>query len=249
MSVKRTVSTSDFGTSVPTMAEVAKRRMEINSHHREMSPEDTLKQLKDGNYRFWTGQTESVGPGAMERRQMILEQAPTVAILGCSDSRVPVEMIFDQGPGDIFTVRVAGNNFMGNQVPGSLDYAINHLHVHVVLVLGHEGCGAVKAARLPDEAIEKEPESLKLMLQDMKNGLADKLHILDSILDARARDREAVCAHAQKQAKRILENEATQQLVQEGQLLVLAGFYEISSGIVDFFEPPLIPTTKANLVG
>ena len=127
--------------------------------------------------------------------------------------------------------------------------AINHLHVHVVLVLGHEGCGAVKAARLPDEAIEKEPESLKLMLQDMKSGLADKLHILDSILDSRARDREAVCVHAQQQAKRVLENEATQKLVQEGKLLVLAGFYEISSGIVDFFEPPANPKAKANVVG
>ena len=64
------------------MAEVAKRRMMINEGHRNMSPEATLKQLKDGNYRFWTGTAESKGTCAMERRQMIMEQAPTVAIIG-----------------------------------------------------------------------------------------------------------------------------------------------------------------------
>ena len=86
--LRRTLSASDFGSSmpamgaVPTMAEVAKRRMTINEGHRNMSPEATLKQLKDGNYRFWTGTAETKGTCAMERRQMIMEQAPTVAIIG-----------------------------------------------------------------------------------------------------------------------------------------------------------------------
>lgn len=229
----------------PTMAQVAEKRKAINDSNRAMSPEDALKDLKDGNYRFWTGTSTAETLAAMDRRQLILGQAPKVAIIGCSDSRVPVEMIFDQGPGDIFTIRVAGNNYMGNQVAGSLDYAINHLQVHVVLVLGHEGCGAVKAAQLPDKAIDNEPESLRVMLQDMKGGLKSSLQVIDSIVDTRARDREAVCVHAQDQAARIMENPATAKLVQDGKLLVLAGFYEISSGCVDFFQPVSKPTAPA----
>merc|ERR1712217_390992 len=100
---------------------------------------------------------------AFERRALIMKQFPSVAILGCSDSRVPVEIVFDQGLGDIFVIRVAGNA-LDTATLASLQYAVHHLHVKIVLVLGHELCGAVKAAQLPVEALEREPEQLEQAL-------------------------------------------------------------------------------------
>merc|ERR1712226_1692090 len=109
-----------------------------------------------GNVRFWTGQATRPEKSAFERRALISKQFPSVAVLGCSDSRVPVEIVFDQGLGDMFVVRVAGN-CLDTSTSASLDYAVHHLKVKVVVVLGHEGCGAEKAAGLPLEKIEQEP--------------------------------------------------------------------------------------------
>jgi carbonic anhydrase len=80
---------------------------------------------------------------AFERRALISLQYPSVAILGCSDSRVPIEIVFDHGLGDIFVIRVAGN-CLDTTTTASLQYAINHLRVKVIVVMGHEGCGALK---------------------------------------------------------------------------------------------------------
>merc|ERR550514_1379463 len=96
---------------------------------------------------------------AFERRALIKSQFPSVALLGCSDSRVPVEIVFDQGLGDMFVVRVAGN-VLDTATSASLQYAVVHLKVKVLVVLGHEGCGAVKAAGLPTEKLQEEPPEL-----------------------------------------------------------------------------------------
>merc|ERR1712137_1245774 len=100
--------------------------------------------------RFWMGIANSPEVSAFQRRALIMSQFPRVAILGCSDSRVPTEIVFDQSLGDIFVVRVAGN-VLDLAAAASLEYAIHHLKVKVVIVLGHEGCGAVKAAFLPKD--------------------------------------------------------------------------------------------------
>lgn len=107
--------------------------------------EDALKQLSAGNLRFT--QNHLLHPHqTKERRDEVAKgQHPTVAVLSCADSRVPPEMIFDEGLGDVFTVRVAGN-VVDDDVLGSLEYAVEHLHVTTIVVLGHTECGAVKAA-------------------------------------------------------------------------------------------------------
>merc|ERR1712183_314411 len=125
------------------------------AHKATLSPGDVLKNLQNGNARFWMGQAAKPDMDAMERRALTITQTPKVAVLGCSDSRVPIEIIFDQGPGDVFTIRVAGNAF-GGFCASSVDYAVLHLKVKVVMVLGHEGCGAVRAAMLPTSDIKKE---------------------------------------------------------------------------------------------
>ena len=162
----------------------------------KLSPQEVLASLQQGNTRFWMGLATRPETSAMERRAMIMRQLPKVAILGCSDSRVPIEIVFDQGLGDVFAIRVAGNAY-GTGAAASIDYAVQHLKVKVVMVLGHEGCGAVRAAQLKETEIANEPPALKEWLSSMKNAMDTKG--LDNIHDARARDREAVMSNVRTQ--------------------------------------------------
>jgi carbonic anhydrase len=117
-----------------------------------------------------------------------------------------------------------------------MDYAVNHLGIKLIIVLGHQGCGAVKASRLPVEAIMKEPPKLKEMLLSMKEGLAYCSDTLDNMQDANARDRESVIANAQAQVRKIMAAPNVGPKIASGEVLVMAAFYEITSGIVDFIE-------------
>ena len=109
--------------------------------------------------RFWSGAANRPEKSAFERRALINKQFPSTAILGCSDSRVPTEIVFDQGLGDMFVVRGAGNS-LEMATTASLQYAVHHLKVKVLVVMGHEACGAVKAAALPDDVLKNEPPAL-----------------------------------------------------------------------------------------
>jgi carbonic anhydrase len=135
-------------------------------------------------------------------------------------------------------VRNAGN-LCGEKCAGTLDYAIHHLGIKLIVVMGHQGCGAVKASRLPTKAIMGESPKLKDMLLDMKRSLAYCSETLDKIQDPNARDREAVIANAQAQVKKILEDPGVHKKCAAGEIIVIAAFYEITSGIVDFVEVPL----------
>ena len=115
----------------------------------------------------------------------------------------------------------------------SLEYAVNHLKVKVVCVLGHEGCGAVKAAGQPAEALQEQPAQLAQMLTMIKGGLEEDR--LAHIKDPRARDREAVVTHVRRQLEKLNKHELFVNAVDNGELIVIGAFYEISSGIVDFF--------------
>ncbi len=122
-----------------TMEEIAKLRDPV-----ARTPQEALRALKTGNTRFFSGQAVRPELSAAERRAQILGQTPFAVVLGCSDSRVPIEIVFDQGLGYLFITRVAGNVVeMGTT--GSIEYAVDHLKTHLVVVMGHEGCGAVKA--------------------------------------------------------------------------------------------------------
>merc|ERR1712157_56251 len=145
-----------------------------------------------------------------------------VALLACADSRVPTEMIFDQGLGDLFVVRVAGNA-LDTTTHGSLQFAVNVLKVKVLVVLGHELCGAIKAAQLPDEKLEEMPSHLEEALKGIKD-----------LKDARALDREAVSCNVKRQVVTLCRDKLIMGKVRKEELLVVGGFYELSSGIVDF---------------
>ena len=116
--------------------------------------DEALKLLKEGNARFVEMKLRHPDETIKQREETAVNgQAPFAAVLACSDSRVPVEAIFDRGIGDIFVVRVAGNIVMDNDVIGSIEYAVEHLHTPLLVIMWHTGCGAVKAA-VDDSAVE-----------------------------------------------------------------------------------------------
>jgi len=199
----------------------------------KQSPEQVLASLQRGNARFWMGHATRPERSAFERRALICKQFPSTAILGCSDSRVPVEIVFDQGLGDMFVVRCAGNCLeMGTTA--SLQYAVHHLKVKVLVVMGHEACGAVKAAALPDDVLKNEAPALCKCLTQIKAGL--DFERLNKIQDPRSQDREAVITNVKRQVEALARDEKIMQQVKAGELVIIGAFYEISSGIVDFNE-------------
>src|SRR5947207_218770 len=107
--------------------------------------EEALRRLRDGNHRFVTGQTPASTLSNNVRRILAGDQAPFAIVLGCSDSRVPAELVFDQGFGDLFVIRVAGNIVAPSQV-GSVEFAASKFGTKLVVVMGHSGCGAITAA-------------------------------------------------------------------------------------------------------
>lgn len=131
----------------------------------------------------------------------------------------------------MFVIRVAGN-YLSEATLGSLEYAYLHLQVKVLVVLGHEGCGAVKASRQKMSKIEREPNSLSLLLKKVKAGLEERR--LLQVYDERAQDREAVVTNVQNQVKKLKKIPKVAELIKSGLLIVVGAFYDMSSGIVDF---------------
>lgn len=209
-----------------TMEEIARLRDPI-----ARTPQEALRALKTGNARFFSGQARRPETSAAERRAQILGQTPFAVILACSDSRVPTEIVFDQGLGTLFITRVAGNVVETGTI-GSIEYAVNHLKTHIVVVLGHEGCGAVKAALLPAEARARETPSIQALL----NEIVPSVSKIAKIRDEKAKLREAVVANVRQQVFNIKKQPAIQAAIASNKIVVVGAFYEITSGAVDFFE-------------
>lgn len=193
------------------------------------TPEAAIRALKDGNARFFSGQATRPDVSANDRRAQIMGQTPYAAILACSDSRVPVELVFDQGLGQLFVVRVAGN-VVGESGLGTLEYAIRHLDVHLVVVMGHEACGAVAAALLPEERVAEEPEHLQNLIRRIQPSVQG----MPPIRDKKARMREAVLNNVRHQVSILRSQTVIQEAEAAGQIRVIGAYYEIGSGAVDF---------------
>ena len=166
-----------------------------------------------------------------QRRGQIMTQTPYAVILGCSDSRVLIEIVFDQGPGDIFSVRVAGN-VADSSALGSVQYAVKHLKVFLIVVLGHEGCGAVGAALKDEAALAEEPQGVRDLLDLIVPALRD----LPPIRDKKARMREAVTRNVWAQKAALERDPLIADAIAAGQVKVVGAFYEIASGAIDFLE-------------
>lgn len=209
-----------------TMEEIARLRDPVAN-----TPAEALYALKAGNARFYGGMARRPEVSANERRAQILSQTPFAVVLGCADSRVPTEIVYDQGLGSIFSIRVAGNIVEPGTL-GSVEYAVNHLKSHIVVIMGHEGCGAVKAAMLPAAQRNAESDHVRFLLNSIEPSLRD----LPKIRDEKARMREAVISNVRLQVYLLKQNPVVEKAIKSGKIIVVGAFYEIGSGAVDFLE-------------
>jgi carbonic anhydrase len=192
-----------------------------------LTPEKALEKLMAGNRRHV--QHREVHPDATVARRHLLAkegQHPFAVILGCSDSRVPPELVFDQGLGDLFVIRDAGN-VVDDEVLGSIEYAVEHLGARLVVVLGHEKCGAVSAAVAGGEApghIKTVVESIRPAAQESAGQPGDKVH-------------NCVVANARRMAAAIRTSEPIlKEMESHGKIAVVAADYDLYSGKVTLLE-------------
>jgi carbonic anhydrase len=188
-----------------------------------ITPNEAVRRLLDGNQRF-IHQKRQYPDQSLEHLQLVAKaQYPFAAILGCADSRVPAEIVFDQGLGDLFVVRVAGN-VVSDTVIGSLEYSTTVLGSQLIVILGHKRCGAVA------EAIKNEPlpGRIGLIIEGIKPSVERvKLRTGDNM-------QNAVIANIQYQSEKLQESSTIlAKLLREGKLKIVGACYDIDTGKVN----------------
>jgi carbonic anhydrase len=192
---------------------------------------EALERLRAGNVRFASGQGR-FQPGRPEALAALAEgQRPYATILGCSDSRVPPELLFDVGFGDLFVVRLAGN-VISAEVGGSMQYAGEHLRTPLFVVLGHEGCGAVKAALDAKFRGARDRSRIEQLLA----GILPGLEKIDPAADPAAQLRAGVEANVRWTMHQILSSPEGQARQAEGVMRVVGAVAELTTGRVRFLE-------------
>lgn len=198
-----------------------------NSDIENLSAKQALKKLKTGNERFIKFQSKHPDETQSRRKEMVKGQHPFVVILSCSDSRVPPEIIFDQGLGDIFEIRNAGN-VLNEHVIGSIEYAVMHCGVKLIVIMGHQDCGAIAATLSgisETKYIQALEDSIKPAMDDCKQqGLeinsdnVVKAHVMQDIKELAQQDSELV------------------QYMKKHDVKIIPAYYHIDSGKVDFLD-------------
>ena len=201
----------------------------IHEQEAKLTPDEVLDRLVVGNANYVRNQPGKPPLSAPQKEALTVTQKPLVAVLSCADSRVPVEQTFSMGPGDIFVTRNAGNVYCP-VTAASLDYAVKHIGVKLLVVIGHQCCGAIKAAQLPADAIAGETPALAMLLTSIKKGLGP----LPKFDDAAKHDRNAVCTNVLAQIKEMEANPVYSAKTKSGELKIVGAFYEIDSGKVEF---------------
>jgi carbonic anhydrase len=201
---------------------------------------DALQRLKEGNLRFVSNQRDpdtDVTPA--QRVQMAQSQEPFAIILGCSDSRVPAEIVFDQGLGDLFVIRVAGNIVAPSQV-GSVEFAAERYHTRLVVVLGHSQCGAILATLEElQRASEHQSPNLRSIVDRVRPSIQTLLktelrHDHDALVTQAVRANVRASADHLRHGSQVLEH-----LIRDAGLQVVGAEYSLETGQVDFFDVPV----------
>lgn len=202
-----------------------------------ISGQEALERLREGNRRFASGAVASYSYENFARRAELADkQEPFAIILGCSDSRVPAEIVFDQGLGDLFVIRVAGN-IVAPSLLGSVEFAAERFGTPLVVVLGHSRCGAILATL----------EELLRPLQDQSRNLRSIVRrvrpSVEPLLQTPLRDdhdalvEQAVRANVRVAASQLRHgSELIEQLEGQGKLMIVGAEYSLETGLVDFFD-------------
>jgi carbonic anhydrase len=195
--------------------------------------DQVVKELLAGNRLFAQGVTSGlpdVGPA--RRSELVASQSPKAIVLGCADSRVPPEHVFRQGLGDIFVTRIAGNVPMSGMI-ASVEYGVEHLGTKVLLVMGHHGCGAVKAAVAEQDAVAHGTHTA--LTADLKSLVGEILPAVNWAVTTRQRDVLDASIHmnARLAAQHLLDrSEVVRHAWETGELKVLVGVYDLATGVV-----------------
>lgn len=199
---------------------------------------EALQRLREGNLRFAANVRGSDAFVSHTRRaELAAGQQPFAIILGCSDSRVPAEIVFDQGLGDLFVIRVAGNIVAPSQV-GSVEFSAARYFTRLVVVLGHSQCGAILATL--EELLtpsENQSHNLRSIVDRVRPSVEALLHT-ELRHDSDALVREAVRANIRASVDHLRHgSQVLEELIQREGLLVVGAEYSLESGVVEFFEP------------
>jgi carbonic anhydrase len=201
-----------------------------------ITAQEALERLKEGNRRFVASirnPERALGNG--RRFELAAEQWPFAIILGCSDSRVPAEIVFDQGLGDLFVIRVAGNIVAPSQV-GSVEFAASRFGTPLVVVLGHSQCGAIAATieqlQQPAENQSRNLRSIVDRVRPSVEGLlkTDLRHDLDALTRIAVRSNVSISVSHLRYG-----SEALEELIRNGNLAVVGAEYSLETGVVEFF--------------
>jgi carbonic anhydrase len=200
-----------------------------------VSAREALERLRQGNRRFVSELIAGSGASPARRYELPLVQEPLAIILGCSDARVPAEIVFDQGLGDLFVIRIAGNIVAPSGV-GSVEFAAEAFGTRLVVVLGHTNCGAVHATVQQLARPQREQSrNLKSIVDRIRPSVEAVLGGADQ--DPATLERLAVRANIRMSANHLRHgSEVLEQLIQRDGLLVVGAEYSLETGVVDFFD-------------
>src|SRR6266446_1417074 len=192
-----------------------------------VAPAEAISKLKEGNGRYTNGKLQHPGQTTERRAELTKDQHPFAVIVSCSDSRVPPEIVFDQGLGDLFVVRVAGN-VIDDHGLGSIEYAVDHLGARLIVVLGHQSCGAVQAARETIAAKSKAPGHIQSLVTAIQPAVeATAKGDLEATIKANVKD----VVRALRSSTPILKAK-----VDSGDLRVVGAYYNLDTGAVTFLD-------------
>ena len=198
-----------------------------HSDQPSVAPSEAISKLKEGNARYTSGSLQHPGQTAERRTELAKTQHPFATILSCSDSRVPPEIVFDQGLGDLFIVRVAGN-VINDEGLGSIEYSVDHLGARLIFVLGHQSCGAVDAAMKTIAAKGKAPGHIQSLVTAIKP-------VVDSTpkgdLEATIKANVKYVVDALRKSRPILKPK-----IDSGEVQVVGGYYSLDTGAVTFLD-------------
>lgn len=196
------------------------------------TPSSALERLRSGNATFVANASQALPVTAEQRQALTKGQQPFAIVLSCADSRVPPEVIFHTGLGELFVVRVAGEA-LDKSVLASIEYAAEHLHVPALVVMGHESCGAVKAAIDTKPGAASMGPNLDYLVKNIKPAFARMRTAADA-----EHLRDAILANVEQVVNDLLaRSEIITHLHATGKLQIAGAYYELESGRVRFSEP------------
>jgi carbonic anhydrase len=201
-----------------------------------ISAQEALARLRDGNHRFVTDARSDAVVSQARRREVAGGQEPFAIILGCSDSRVPAEIVFDQGVGDLFVIRVAGNIVASSQV-GSVEFAAARYGTKLVVVLGHSQCGAIQATLEElQQPMGHQSRNLRSIVDRVRPSV-EALLATNLKNDPDALVRQAVRANIRTSVDHLRHgSEILERLIEREGLVVAGAEYSLETGAVTFFD-------------